>query len=158
MIPKARDLMETGIVSVGPATPLLDVHRLFTEEEISGAPVVDEDGTLLGVITTTDLVRAIEEEHDAGRMSADYFRDLLPYSSPDWLSGPEDLQDRLRQMRAEDVMTRDVRTVPPDMPVTLVARALRESRIHRVFVSEGARLVGVLSAFDLLRVVEDWKD
>lgn len=158
MIPKARDLMETGIVSVGPATPLLDVHRLFTEEEISGAPVVDDDGTLLGVITSTDLIRAVEEEHGAGRMSADYFRDILPYSSPDWLSGPEDLQDRLRELRAEDVMTREVRTVPPDMPITHVARVLRETHIHRVFVSQGTQLVGVVSAFDLLRVVEDWKD
>lgn len=158
MIPKARDLMETAIVSVGPDTPLLDVHRLFTEEEIGGAPVVDDDGTLRGVITVTDLVRAVEEEHDAGRMSADYFRDILPYSSPDWLSGPEDLQDRLRTLRAEDVMTAEVRTVPPDAPVTQVARILRESHIHRVFVSDDTRLVGVISAFDLLRVVEDLKD
>ena len=119
MIPKARDVMQTGIVAVGPSTPLLDVHRLFTEEEISGAPVVDDDGTLLGVITSTDLIRAVEEEHDSGRVAQDYFRDLLPYSSPDWASGPEDFQDRLREIRAEDVMTVEVLTVAPETPVRL---------------------------------------
>jgi CBS domain-containing protein len=158
MIPKARDVMETGIVSVGPTTPLLDVHRLFTEEEISGAPVVDEDGTLLGVITATDLLRAVQEEHDSGRVAQDYFRDLLPYSSPDWSSGPVDFQDRLRELRAEEVMTVEVLSVAPETPVTLVARTMREHRIHRVFVSQGTQLVGLISAFDLLRLIEDWKD
>jgi len=158
MIPKARDVMQTGIVAVGPSTPLLDVHRLFTEEEISGAPVVDDDGTLLGVITSTDLIRAVEEEHDSGRVAQDYFLDLLPYSSPDWASGPEDFQDRLREVRVEDVMTVEVLTVAPETPIPLVARALREHHIHRVFVSQDARLVGVISAFDLLKLVEDWKD
>jgi CBS domain-containing protein len=158
MIPKARDVMETSIVSVGPATPLLDVHRLFTEEEISGAPVVDDDGTLLGVITATDLLRAVQEEHDSGRVAQDYFRDLLPYSSPDWSSGPVDFQDRLRELRAEEVMTVEVLSVAPETPVTMVARRMREHRIHRVFVSQGTQLVGLISAFDLLRLIEDWKD
>ena len=158
MIPKAREVMQTGIVAVGPSTPLLDVHRLFTEEEISGAPVVDDDGTLLGVITSTDLIRAVEEEHDSGRVAQDYFRDLLPYSSPDWASGPEDFQDRLPEIRTEDVMTVEVLTVAPETPIPLVARALREHRIHRVFVSHDTQLVGVISAFDLLGLVEEWKD
>jgi len=158
MMPKARDVMETGVLSVGPTTSLLDVHRLFTEEEISGAPVVDDDGTLLGVITATDLLRAVQEEHDAGRVAQNYFRDLLPYSSPDWSSAPEDFQDRLRELRAEDVMTVEVLTIAPETPIPLVARALREHRIHRVFVSQDTQLVGVISAFDLLKLVEDWKD
>jgi CBS domain-containing protein len=158
VIPKARDVMETGLMSVGPTTPLLDVHRLFTEEEISGAPVVEEDGTLVGVITATDLLRAVSEEHDASRSEQNYFRDLLPYSSPDWSSAPEDFQDRLRQLRAEDFMTTDVVTVAPETPVTLVARRMRENRIHRVFVASGPQLVGLISAFDLLKLVEEWKD
>jgi CBS domain-containing protein len=147
--------METAILSVGPATPLLDVHRLFMEEEISGAPVVDDDGTLLGVITATDLLRAVEEEHDSARVAPNYFRDLLSYSSPDWSSAPEDFQDRLRQLRAEDFMTTQVVTVAPETPVTLVARSMRENRIHRVFVSRDAQLIGLISAFDLLRLIED---
>jgi CBS domain-containing protein len=158
MIPNARDLMQAGVLGVGPATPLLEVHRLFTEEEISGAPVVGEDGTLLGVITATDLLRAVQEEHYSGRVEQNYFRDLLPYSGPDWASAPEDFQDRLRELRAEDVMTVEVLTVTPETPIPLVARALREHRIHRVFVSQDSQLVGVISTFDLLKLVEDWKD
>jgi CBS domain-containing protein len=133
------------------------VHRLFGRRR-SGAPVVDDDGRLLGVITATDLLRAVQEEHDSGRVAQDYFRDLLPYSSPDWSTGPVDFQDRLREVRVEDVMTVEVLCVAPETPVTLVARTMREHRIHRVFVSEGAQLVGLISAFDLLRLIEDWKE
>jgi CBS domain-containing protein len=156
-IPAARDLMETHVQSVGRTTPLLDVHRLFAEEEISGAPVLDEDGALVGVITSSDLVRSVEEERDTVAVETTYFRDLLPYSSPDWSTESEDLQDRLRERRAEDAMTTSVLTVAPDVPAPEIARRLREHRVHRVFVTDGGRLVGVISAFDLLRLVEDMK-
>jgi CBS domain-containing protein len=149
--------MERHLISVGTSTPLLDVHRLFVEEEIHGAPVVDEEGSAVGVITSTDLLRAVEEEHDTMRVQTDYFRELLPYSSPDWSAAGEDFQDRLSELRAEDAMARRVLTVSPQTPVPDVARMLRENGIHRVFVSEGGRLLGVISAFDLLRLVEDWK-
>jgi CBS domain-containing protein len=157
MLPLARDVMQTGIVSVGPDTPLIDVHRLLTEEEISGAPVVDEDGALLGVITATDLMRAVAEEHDNARSDTNYFRDLLPYSSPDWSSAPEDFQDRLSELTAEDAMTRGALTVPPEASVAVVARELRARHFHRLFVAQGGTLVGVISTFDLLKLIEDWK-
>ena len=65
MVRTARDVMQTYLISVNPETPLLEVHRLFVDEEINGAPVVDETGRLLGVISSVDLLRAVEEEHDA---------------------------------------------------------------------------------------------
>ena len=157
MLPLARDVMETQIVSVAPDTPLIEVQRLLTEEEISGAPVVDDDGTLLGVITATDLLRAVTEEHEAARADTNYFRDLLPYSSPDWSSAPEDFQDRLSELRAEDAMTRGALTVSADATVAHVARELRARHFHRVFVAQGEELVGVISTFDLLKLIEDWK-
>lgn len=157
MLPLARDVMQTGIVSVGPDTPLIDVHRLLTEEEISGAPVVDDDGALLGVITATDLMRAVAEEHEVARADTNYFRDLLPYSSPDWTSAPEDFQDRLSELTAGDAMTRGALTVPPEASVAVVARELRARHFHRLFVAQGEALVGVISTFDLLKLIEDWK-
>lgn len=158
MLPTARDLMEPRVLTVDPEASLEDVYRLFSDEEISGAPVVSEDGALVGVITATDLIRAADEERDTARVESDYFRDLLPYSAPDWSFGPEDFQNRLASLRASDAMTREVIAVPPDMPANAVARVLRSRKIHRVFVTANGQLLGVLSAFDLLRVLEDLKD
>jgi CBS domain-containing protein len=158
MLPSAKDLMETHVLSVDPEASLLDVHRLFVEEQISGAPVVDERGLLLGVISTTDLMRAVDEERDTAIVDAEYFRDILPYTTPDWAtSGEEDFQDRLRERRVTDVMTRGLIAVAPGADAAEIARVLREHRIHRVFVVEDQNLLGVISAFDVLRVLEELK-
>ena len=106
--------METSVISVSPESALIDVHRLFVEEEISGAPVVDNTGALVGVISSTDLLRAVDEERDTAVVDADYFRDMLPYSAPDWGSSPENFQDRLADRRVEEVMTPGVISVPPE--------------------------------------------
>ncbi|MBW2422243.1 MAG: CBS domain-containing protein [Deltaproteobacteria bacterium] len=158
MIPKARELMEKRVVAVAPDAALMTVHRLFVEEGISGAPVVDETDRVIGVITSMDLLRSVEAERDTARVDTDYFRDILPYSSPDWGSGPEDLQDRLGELRVSDAMTLGVISVSPDASAPQVAQTLRENRVHRAFVVEGEALLGVISAFDLLRVVEEWKE
>jgi CBS domain-containing protein len=146
--------MQKSVVSVNPETPLADVQRLFVEEEIHGAPVVDDEGTILGVVTSQDLLRVAEDERDTAVVDADYFRDDLEFSGPDWSAMPEDFQDRLRNLTAADAMTREVVTVGPDATVTQVASALRKNRIHRVFVVDGGELVGVISTFDLLECLE----
>jgi CBS domain-containing protein len=158
MIPTARDLMEKSLLTVDPEASLLEVHRLFFEEEISGAPVIDGGGSLVGVITATDLIRAVSDESDSARVDSNYFRDLLPYSAPDWSAGPEDFQDRLAGLRVSDAMTREVFTVSPDARAPEIAHELRSRHVHRVFVTAGGQLLGVVSAFDLLRVLEDLKE
>ncbi len=150
----ARDLMQTHVLSVSPETRLLDVHRLFVEEEIHGAPVVSDEGTVIGVITTLDLLRAVEEEHETAASAPVYFRELLEFSGPDWGAPPEDLQDRLAQLSVADAMTEEVVTVPADAPIAEVARTLRRQHVHRVLVVEDGRLAGILSSFDLISLLE----
>lgn len=158
MLPTARELMETRVISVNPEASLLEVHRLFAEEEIGGAPVVDDLGTLVGVVTASDLIRAVDEESGTARFETGYFRDLLPYSSPDWAAGPEDFENRLAALRVSDAMTAQVLTISPSTPAPEIARLLREQHIHRVFVTAESQLLGIVTAFDLLRVLEKLKD
>jgi CBS domain-containing protein len=154
MVRTAKSVMQESVVSVNPETPLVDVQRLFVEEEIHGAPVVDDEGTILGVITSQDLLRAAEDERDTAVVDTQYFRDDLEFSGPDWSAMPEDFQDRLSNLTASDAMTREVVTLGPDTPVTQVASTLRKNRIHRVFVVDDGELVGVISTFDLLECLE----
>ena len=152
---RARDLMERGVITVTPETRLLDVHRLFVEEEIHGAPVVGEDTLVRGVISTLDLLRAVRDEFEpgAGATSATYFREELPYSGPDWLRIPEDLQDRMQDLTAGDAMSRDIVAVAPDATVDDIARTMLEHHVHRVLVCQDRVLLGVISVFDLIRVL-----
>lgn len=150
----ARSVMTDSVVTVSPEMSLLDVMRLFVEEDIHAAPVVGDDGELVGVISTSDLLRAQEEEHDTASTATDYLRGLLEFSLPDWAEDLEDFQDRLRQRTVAEVMSRSYASVPIDAPVALVARRMRENRIHRVWVEQGGRLCGVVSALDLMPVIE----
>jgi len=126
---RACDLMERDIITVSPETPILDIHRLFVEEEIHGAPVVGEDGIVYGVVSALDLLRVVHDE-------------LEPVAG---------------ELTAADAMTKTIVMVPPDAGIDEVARTMREQRIHRVLVGADRVLEGVLTTFDLLRafVVDD---
>lgn len=154
-IVRASDLMERDIITVTPATRILDLHRLFVEEEIHGAPVVDEDGVVRGVVSALDLLRVVRDELEpgAGATSTRYFRDDLPYSGPDWADMPEDLQDRMQELTAADAMTRELVVVRPEATINEIARTMLEHRVHRVLVCKNEALQGVLTTFDLMRVL-----
>jgi CBS domain-containing protein len=146
--------MTNSVISVAPEASLLDVLRLFVEENIHGAPVVDEDGQLQGVVTTSDLLRAQAEEHDSVATTSDYFRGMLEFSAPDWEGDLTDFQGRLANRTVSDVMTKQVLSVSLDTPVSEVARCLREHQVHRVWIEDAGRLCGVVSALDLMPVIE----
>jgi CBS domain-containing protein len=126
---RARDLMETDLLTVDPDTAIVDVHRLFAEEEIHGAPVVDEDFRVCGVVSALDLLRAVGERYN-------------------------DFEDRMRDVTAGDVMTGAIVSVPPDATAAEIARIMRAQRVHRVLVIDGRDLLGVITTFDLLAAVE----
>lgn len=149
-----RDVMQGSVVTVGPDDPLLSVHRLFVQQEISGAPVVDETGRLLGVVSATDLLRGVEEEHDTAATEPRYLRDYMEFSGPDWADTPEDFQDRLAERTVAEVMTPGGVSVTPDTPVPDLAKTMRQNRVHRVLVLEGETLVGIVSTFDLVGLLE----
>ena len=151
---RARDVMQKSVISVQPDTPLAQVARLFVEEAIHGAPVVDETDRLLGVVSVTDLLRAVDETHESGAATAVYFRDVLEYSGPDWSSAPEDFQDRLEQLSVADVMQPSVVTVGEDATVPEIAKLLRANGIHRVIVVRDGVLAGLVTALDLVGLLE----
>jgi len=154
MASTARDVMSRSVVSVGPDTPLIDVYRLFVAEQIHGAPVVDDEELLVGVISSSDLLRASDEERDTAISSSDYLRDLVEFSGPDWGRGLTDFQNRLAALTVAEVMTPTAVTVRPDTPIAEVARILRQHQVHRVWVEDEGRVCGVISTFDLLPLVE----
>ena len=150
----ARSVMTDQVVTVSPEASLLDVLRLFVEEGIHGAPVVGQDGEVEGVISTSDLLRAQEDEHESIATRVDYFREFLEFSAPDFGNDLTDFQDRLGQRRVAEVMTRQFLSVDPETSIAEIARCLREHQIHRVWVVEKGHLCGVVSTLDLMPVIE----
>ena len=150
----ARDIMETQVITLSPNDPLSNVHRLFCDEEIHGAPVVDDEGRVLGIITSMDLLRAASDEHESARGDPSYFRELFEISGPDWEEAPEGFLDRLRERVTSEFMTEEVACVGVDATVPEIARTLRGNHIHRVLVVEGEILQGIITTFDLVGLLE----
>ena len=87
-------------------------------------------------------------------MGGSYFSegvDALPFGG---LELGEEFRGRMGDLTVEDAMTTDPVVVSADTPVSRIARMMREQRIHRVLVSSGGSLEGIVSAFDLVRLLE----
>lgn len=141
---RAEEIMTRDVITVRPETPIVEVARLFAERGISGAPVVDAEGNLRGVITESDLMRRLAA---AGERPG-FFAQLL--------SDPAELARnyaRAHGRTAQDVMTTDPLTLGPDVPVERVAKLLEEKDIRRVPIVAAGRLLGVVSRADLLKAV-----
>ena len=128
----ARDVMTTELITVTPSTSLADFARICAEDGISGAPVVRVDGTLVGMVSKTDLVSRLLEDHPKFGSTEEF---------PTWA-------DNLRQV--DDIMQSTVATVSPETPLPGIAAQMARERIHRVVVMEGDRPVGIVTSIDLL--------
>ena len=133
------------------ADPLIGVQRLFADEQIHGAPVVDELGYVLGVISMSDLLQTAIDDRDAARPGPGYFQDgvcSLPWSFS------EDFREALGERRVAEAMTPDVVSVTPRASVSEIAMTLRHHGVQRVLVMEDGELLGTISSFDLIELLE----
>ena len=142
---RARDIMTTDLVTVPPDLPVESLATLMAERHVSGVPVVDADGQLLGLVTDGDLMRRLSAKEDK---PASFFAALLGSNADQALS-----YARAHGRRAGDLMSRSLATVTEDATVEEVAHILETKRIRRVPVVRDGRLVGVVSRADLLRAV-----
>lgn len=174
---KVEDVMETDVVTVHPGMSVRELTRILSDYEISGAPVVDDRGETVGVVSATDVLRLSAEElgvhptqeyseetwaeeEDPLKESGDDEGDLVDYfmagDTPTLLrhstlrSMPE---GQLDQFTVRDIMTPATFTVNPDHTVRELAEFLLRGRIHRALVMEGDTLKGIVTSFDVLRAV-----
>jgi len=142
---EARDIMTSDVLMVSPRAPLSEVAKAMLSRHISGLPVVDDSGRLIGIVSEGDLCRRAETS--TGRRRSWW---LELFSSEE--SGARDyLKEHGR--RVEDVMSRRVISVEEAASVTDVAETLELHRIKRVPVMRGERLVGIVSRADLVRTM-----
>jgi CBS domain-containing protein len=139
----AADVMTRNILSVAPDSTIAEAVRTMLDNRISGLPVIDEAGRLVGILTEGDLLRRGETATERHR--------------PRWLEilmGPGRLAEeyvRTHSRRIAEVMTRDPVSVAPDTPLKEIVGLMERHRIKRVPVLDGDAPVGILSRADLLR-------
>ncbi len=174
MVRFIKEIMQTDVVTVTPTTTVRELLKILVANQISGVPVVSEDGKILGVVSTTDVIRVGANEAEVANGSVSWDPLLLPKEdfdedsaasffllSEEWSypqgaespPGPEGVYDGLS---VDDIMTPAAFTVGMDEEVGTVAKFLLQGRIHRALVVDGETLKGIVTAFDLLKAfVED---
>jgi len=141
----AADLMTRDVVTVGPEASLADAIRLMLKFRVSGLPVVDGAGRLIGLLTEGDLLHRIETGTDAPRMG--WFQALVARGRM------AEQYAHTHGRRVQDVMTRDVVTVREESPLADIVRVMDSKHFRRVPVVDGGRLVGVVSRSDFVRLL-----
>jgi CBS domain-containing protein len=175
-----RDIMQADVVTVTTDATARHLARLLADEEISGVPVLDGNGALAGVVSSTDLVRlaadeagvevraggiplgvdpALDSEADDGESDAeqDPYGFFLPEDSP--FAGQRVLEQwsesEFDAVLVKDIMTPVSFSVPPDTPLPELCEFLMKGRIHRAVVVEDGRLVGIVTSVDVLKAVAE---
>jgi len=144
----ARDIMNTDVIAVPAAMDLRDLARLFLERGITGAPVVDEEGDLAGVISQTDLIYYSLTRSDQLVLDSDFYQTARMEGQH--VPRGFQIQDCNTGIVA-DVMTPVVHSVTERASVDAVAQLMTRKHIHRVIVRKGQKVTGVISALDVLK-------
>jgi CBS domain-containing protein len=143
----ASDIMTTPVKTVPAEATLQEAAALLMTHNISGAPVVDESGKMVGIVSEADLLS------EARRRSA------LPHIAPFGLFVvPEDALKRIYHggatLLVEEVMSRKVIVSPPDLPIEKVGELMTRNRVNRLpVVDEEDHLLGIITREDLLRAL-----
>ena len=148
-----KDVMNPDVMTVADEMTTGELARYLTEREISGAPVVDGQGHLIGVVSMTDIGRQMAEPTEfESSGGSEFYRD-----SADDVTLEDFGQRYVEQTTAtvRDVMTPVIYQVPVTATVADAARVMLREHIHRLVVTQGKEPVGIITSMDLLRVVAE---
>ena len=136
---KVADVMNRDVVTVAPGTLLKDVARTLVERRISGVPVVDDDGTVLGVVSEADIL--IKEQGRRGRSSL--FERVLDIDTDN---------EKYSAREAADAMTTPALTIRPTRSASEAASLMLDRGVNRLpVVDPHGKLVGIVTRADLVR-------
>jgi CBS domain-containing protein len=144
----ASDLMNPEVLTVREDTTVRELAGFLMEHEISGAPVADAQGRLVGVVSLTDIAAlASGEGRPAGEEGSSFF------GPGEWEDGldEEDVEDlELDGLRVADIMNPKIYSVREDATVSEIASLMLKGHLHRLLVTREDRAVGIVTTSDLL--------
>jgi CBS domain-containing protein len=127
---RIAELMQTEVQTIPADARVSDAATTLADARVSALPVVDDGGGLIGLISTTDIL-ALEEEAESERA-----RDKVLDETP-----------------VRDVMTPTPVTISPEADIREAARRILDADVHRLIVTQGDRMLGIISTTDIIRAV-----
>lgn len=145
----AADIMSTKVITVTEATTVKELARTLLDNKISGAPVLDKVGKLVGIVTESDLIFQNKKlKVPAVIAILDSFL---------FLNNPDKMEKELKKIAGatvKDLCSEQVVTVTPDTPLDEIATMMTEKKIHTLpVVSETGEMLGVVGKKDIIRTI-----
>lgn len=147
----AADLMNPEVLTVPGEMTVRDLARFLVDNDITGAPVEDDAGRLIGVVSVFDIARLLGEDEDDFELEE-------PDEPPANGAGDDDGLDDGGEdddLLVEDIMTPSVWSVPEEATVPEVATLMLKEHLHRLIVTRADEPVGIISTSDLLGLLMD---
>ena len=142
----AGDIMTTQIHTVHQDTEIKALAKLFVEHRVNALPVVDDGGSLVGMVTQTDLVEQDKPLHIPTVIS---LFDWVIY-----LESPKKFMEAVRKVTArkvDEICSTDVVTCSPETPVSEIASLMVDNKVHLVPVVKEGQMMGVVARLDVIR-------
>ena len=142
---KAEDIMTKDVIAVKPETTVEELARLLIEHKISGAPVVDDDNQLVGVVTENDLIKKNARLHipTIVRLFDAYF-----------LLNSKKVEDEIKKMVAttvDEICNKDILSLTEETSLEDIATIMSEKNIHLLPVLRDGAVVGIVGKADVVR-------
>jgi CBS domain-containing protein len=139
------EFMSRNVISVVQETPILEAARLMIQHSISGLPVIDRNGSVVGIVSERDLLRRRKE--DGGVQDQHWLEMMLKYA------GHPPRDHGFAERKVADVMTPDPVTVAPASSLDEACRLIEQLGVKRLPVVEDGKLVGIIARSDLVRAL-----
>lgn len=149
----AHEIMTPSIKAVPQSWTMEKLARFLTDNEITGSPVVDDEGEIVGIATLKDITEfrwsssridpaaadlTPEEEQEARRLRRAIFREMG--NTP---------------VEVRDIMTPIVLCVAEQTPVREIAEVMMQEHLHRIFVTNDRKITGIITTYDMLKLISD---
>lgn len=142
---QVKDIMRKRVVTLQPWMTTHEAAQVFVDKDITGAPVVDADGKLVGVLSQTDLIRR-QREASPDEEVPSFYREGGETARGFHVERPD-------QTRVEELMTPAVLSAEETTPVDQVAQVMLQRHIHRIMITRRGRLCGIVTSMDMLRAL-----
>lgn len=150
-----KDIMTTEVVSFRADDSLASAAKTFIDKKISGGPVVDDEGHVIGIISETDLMKFVEYHKDVGTE----ILSLIPWAGTQ-LALQKDFKEmdkrlhEIREVRVKDRMTKGTITIHPEDEVSRAAEAMVLRKVNHIPVVDAeGKLIGIVARADIIRAV-----
>ncbi|HPX62222.1 MAG TPA: CBS domain-containing protein [Deltaproteobacteria bacterium] len=140
------DIMTKDVVSVSKDTTIREIAEIFEQRRFGSLPVIDENGSLIGIVTASDLIEQGRSLHIPTVISI--FDWVIP------LESEKSLERELQRMTAQtvgEILTPEVVTVSSTEPVSKAADVMSYHKLHALPVVDDNKLVGMVARIDIIR-------